>query len=75
METKNKNLVFKTNINCGGCVASIKPHLDNAAGIEHWEVDAAHKDKILTVTSNTVTEQQVIQTVENAGFKIETFTK
>lgn len=29
MEQNNQDLRFKTNINCGGCVASVKPHLDN----------------------------------------------
>lgn len=75
MTTENKNLVFKTNINCSGCVASVKPHLDNAAGIAHWEVDTANREKILTVASNGATEQQVMQTVENAGFKIEKLLK
>ena len=48
MEKNNQDLRFKTNINCGGCVASVKPHLDNADGIWHWEVDTT-KDKVLTV--------------------------
>ena len=33
MEKNNHDLRFKTNVNCGGCVASVKPHLDNADGI------------------------------------------
>ncbi|MGO1243909.1 heavy-metal-associated domain-containing protein [Sphingobacterium sp. JB170] len=69
---ENKQFQFKTNINCGGCIASIKPHLDNGEGICHWEVDTANKDKLLTVTADGATEQQVISIVENAGFKIET---
>jgi copper chaperone CopZ len=68
---ENKNLKFKTNINCGGCVASVKPHLDNAPGISHWEVDTTNNDKILTVKSEGITEQEVIETVKKAGFKIE----
>ncbi|HTN19900.1 MAG TPA: heavy-metal-associated domain-containing protein [Pelobium sp.] len=68
---ENKNLQFKTNINCGGCVASVKPHLDNAQGISHWEVDTTNNDKILTVKSEGITEQEVIDTVKKAGFKIE----
>jgi copper chaperone len=68
---ENQKFQFKTNINCGGCVGSIKPHLDNAAGICHWEVDTANKDKILTVESNGITEQEVIERVKKAGFKIE----
>ncbi|MCT3651568.1 heavy-metal-associated domain-containing protein [Elizabethkingia anophelis] len=68
---ENKEFQFKTNINCGGCIASVKPHLDNAEGICHWEVDTANKDKILTIKSEGITEDQVIETVQKAGFKIE----
>lgn len=69
METKN--FQFKTNINCGGCVAAVKPHLDKAEGVEHWEVDTANGDKILTVTSEEDIKDQIIKTVTNAGFTIE----
>ena len=68
---ENKQFQFKTNINCGGCIASVKPHLDKAEGICHWEVDTANKDKVLTVKSEGITEQEVISTVQKAGFKIE----
>lgn len=68
---ENKQFQFKTNINCGGCIASVKPHLDKAEGICHWEVDTANKDKVLTVKSKGITEQEVIETVQKAGFKIE----
>ena len=71
---ENKNLQFKTNINCGGCVACVKPHLDNADGICHWEVDTTNKDKVLTVKSTGITEEQVIETIQKAGFKIEPLT-
>lgn len=69
---KNKEFKFKTNINCGGCIASVKPHLDNTNEISHWKVDTDSKDKVLTVTSDGATEQQVIDIVKQAGFKIET---
>lgn len=62
---------FKTNINCGGCVASVKPHLDKADGICHWEVDTTSKDKVLTIKSEGISEQEVIDAVQKAGFKIE----
>ena len=71
---ENKNLQFKTNINCGGCVATVKPHLDNADGVCHWEVDTTNKDKVLTVKSTGITEEQVIETIQKAGFKIEHLT-
>lgn len=68
---ENKAIQFNTNINCGGCVASVKPHLDKTVGSGQWQVDTANKDKILTVTSEAVTENEVIETVKKAGFKIE----
>lgn len=71
---ENKQFQFKTNINCGGCIASVKPHLDNADGICHWEVDTTNKDKVLTVKSTGITEEQVIETIQKAGFKIEPLT-
>jgi copper chaperone len=70
-----QNFQFKTNINCGGCVASVKPHLDKVEGICHWEVDTTNKDKVLTIESEGMTEQEVIETVQKAGFKIEILTK
>lgn len=74
MEKNNHDLRFKTNVSCGGCVASVKPHLDNADGICHWDVDTTNKDKVLTVKSTGITEEQVIETIQKAGFKIEHLT-
>lgn len=71
---EKQNFQFKTNINCSGCVASVKPHLDKAEGISHWEVDTKNKDKVLTVKLEGITEQEVIETVQKAGFKIESLT-
>lgn len=71
MSNENKTLRFKTNIKCGGCVAKITPVLNEAEGICHWEVDTTHKDKILTVLSDGITEQKIIQKVQEAGYKIE----
>ncbi len=70
---KNK-FQFKTNINCGGCVASVKPHLEKAEGIGEWSVDITDKDKILTVESDGITEEQVLDIIHKAGFKAEPLT-
>lgn len=71
MESNNQNFQFKTNINCSGCVAKVSPFLNDTEGICHWEVDTASRDKVLTLKSEGITEQQVIETVQKAGFKIE----
>lgn len=64
-------LKFKTNIKCGGCVATVSPFLNQLADIEKWEVDTNNPDKILTVESNTNAEKLIIETVQKAGFTIE----
>lgn len=71
MHQHNKTFKFKTNINCSGCVAQVTPFLNTADGICHWGVDTAHKDKILSVHSEGISESEVIQKVQEAGFKIE----
>ncbi len=62
---------FKTNINCGGCVATVKPYLEQTQGMFDWNVDTASKDKLLTVKCAGISKQWVIETIEKAGFKIE----
>lgn len=75
MDTNDKTLKFKTNINCGGCVAKVTPFLNEAAGICHWEVDTTNRDKILSVHSEGISEEEVIKKVQEAGFKIEPLNK
>lgn len=64
-------LKFKTNINCGSCVKSVTPFLEADASIENWQVDTATADKILTVEGSQVQGDQVVETVQKAGFKIQ----
>ena len=44
-----ETLKFKTNINCGGCIATVTPVLNTLEGIFKWDVDTANREKILTV--------------------------
>ena len=53
----------------------VTPFLNDANGICHWDVDTANKDKILSVHSEGITEEEVIQKVQDAGFKIELLTQ
>lgn len=71
MESNNQNFQFKTNINCSGCVTKVTPFLDDITGINQWEVDVTSRDKVLTVKSDGISEQEVIEIVEKSGFKIE----
>ena len=65
----NKNFQFKTNINCSGCEAKVTPFLNETKS--DWKVDTTNKDKVLTVKSEGITKQEVINAVQKAGFKIE----
>lgn len=65
-------LKFKTSMQCGGCVSKVQPALDEANGIVSWHSNTEHPDKILTVVSNGITEDQIIEIVKAKGFQIET---
>ena len=61
---------FKTNINCGSCVRSVTPFLDDLSGVTIWRVDVEQEDKILTVEGD-VPVADILRMVEEAGFDIE----
>lgn len=63
--------LFKTNINCSGCVEKISPVLDSHKNILKWTADTASKDKILEVVSKGIQADEIITAVQKAGFKIE----
>jgi copper chaperone len=62
---------FKTNIKCGGCIATVTPFLNEAAGENSWKVDTAVAEKVLTVSAGAVAAEEIIRAVEKAGFKAE----
>lgn len=67
-----ETLKFKTNIKCGGCIASVTPHLNNLLGVEKWEVDTQNPDKVLTVqTDSGLDSQKVIDTLKGVGYNAE----
>lgn len=68
---ENKELKFKTSINCGGCVSKVKPVLDSTEGIKNWNVDTDNADKILTVESDGIAEDKVVEIIKAKGFNIE----
>lgn len=65
-----ETLKFKTNIKCGGCIATVTPHLNAMNGLEQWNVDTEVADKVLTVTGDADNLQQAIEeTLKKAGFQ------
>ena len=67
-----ETLKFKTNINCSGCVATVSPALDGLKGIQHWEVDTANPDKVLSVkTEDNLEAAAVIDVLKQKGYRAE----
>src|SRR5487761_1319857 len=60
---------FKTNLNCGSCVAAVTPLLDREDTIERWSVDTADPRKPLTVEGD-VSADMVERLVAEAGFRV-----
>lgn len=65
-----KALKFKTNINCGGCLAKISPFLNAEQTIKKWEVNTSVPEKVLTVETDDSNPDKVISIVQKAGYKI-----
>lgn len=65
-----KKAVYKTNINCGGCIATVTPFMEKAKSVRNWSVDTESKHKLLTVEGNALDREEVVSVVESAGFVI-----
>ena len=66
-----KVIKLKTNINCGGCIASVTPFLNANPDIKKWEVDTSNPQKVLTVQTEDLEANDIKAIVQKAGFKAE----
>jgi copper chaperone len=67
-----ETLKFKTNIKCGGCIATVTPVLNNLEGINKWDVDVNNPDKVLTVeTKDAGTETKLVNALKEKGYNAE----
>ncbi len=64
-------LKFKTNINCGHCVATVTPFLNGEKKIQQWQVETGRPEKILTVQGEDIDANMIVQVVQKAGYKAE----
>lgn len=62
-----ETLKFKTNIKCGGCVATVTPFLNGADGVEKWDVDLVSPERVLEVQTDRLPEE-IAQLIKNAGY-------
>lgn len=66
METKT----FRTNLNCGSCVAKVAPFLDADKDIREWKVDTSDERKVLFVTGENIQPERVRELVKKSGFDV-----
>ena len=66
-----KEFQFKTNINCGGCIAKVTPFLNANTQINDWNVDTKNPQKLLIVKTEKLLKDDVKAIVAQAGFKAE----
>jgi len=69
-----KTLKFKTNVNCGGCISTVTPHLNHLKGIGSWSVDTSNPMKVLTVETPDLNPEEIVATLKKAGYKAELLT-
>ena len=66
-----ETLKFKTNVNCGGCIATVTPHLNQIKGIGKWNIDTSNPLKVLTVEDSELLPDVIIEKLKEAGYKAE----
>lgn len=66
-----KELKFKTNIKCMGCVANVTNALNETVGENNWAVDILAPEKPLTVTGENPDAEKVIAALAGVGYKAE----
>jgi copper chaperone CopZ len=54
---------------CASCVAKVTPILNEVIGKDNWKVDTQDPNKIMTVTTGSLAEDEIIKAVEKAGYK------
>lgn len=60
---------FKTNIKCGGCIATVTPALNDLKAVKHWEVDLNNPDRILTIEADCATDETgIINALRGKGY-------
>lgn len=52
-------------------MANATPFLNDVAGANNWEVDVQNPDKVLTILTDGVAPEVIVQAVQNAGYRAE----
>ncbi|WP_031530641.1 heavy-metal-associated domain-containing protein [Dyadobacter crusticola] len=65
-----ETIKFKTNIKCGGCVATVTPILNADQEVASWAVDLEDPRRILKVET-TRSAEEIEELIKNAGYVAE----
>lgn len=65
---------FKTNVKCGGCIATVTPHLNQLEGMIKWSVDTSDPQKILTTETSGISPDKITEALKNAGYTADLIT-
>jgi copper chaperone len=63
------DLKLKTNIKCDACVAKVTPYLNEVAGKDGWQVDLKDPARVLTIKTDAVSNEQIVEALQKAGYK------
>ncbi len=66
-----EEIKFKTNINCDACLSKVTPVLDQNTEVTNWQVDLKNPDKILTIASDSLDEEELVHSLKKVGYKAE----
>lgn len=69
MENFNHILLFRTDIKSEEDKKVLEPLLDKNKNIEQWNVDLDDEDFVLRIVSYTLKHEQVIEMVQDRGYK------
>ncbi|WP_028981774.1 hypothetical protein [Sporocytophaga myxococcoides] len=69
MEGRSRTFKFKTNIDCVPCIQQIRSVFDDSPDIDYWYVEPFGEEPELTVTSQELDAQSIIELVHHAGYE------
>jgi len=64
-------LLFKTNIKCNGCIATVTPFLNGEKQIQEWKVDLSNPERVLSVKTDGLPAEEVTELIKKAGYQAE----
>ena len=63
-----ENKLFKTNINCGSCIAKVTNTLNELVGEDNWEVDTTTPIKLLTIDNEAISAGTISEALGKIGY-------